>query len=365
MPPIPFISRFVLMSCILGALVSMPGSPAWAFREAFTPEQREQLGKIQTVLVEVLALTDKGSADSAPFMAVATSGLEGLQYTVVTDATKPHDVAFRVKCEQRKTWEGTTTMGSDADLPDSPSRIWKGPACQLNYRLGGTKIKWQKEVRTDFEDAEQAAQAANAGEPGAYAMEKLRARLAKYDFPVLLAAEWGHADRLLKVLDAPGTTQLRQLKVISLLGEMMNDEALPRLKEALKDKNLAKQALVALGNIGKDSIPILIDILMHSKDPELQAAAAKGMGQVGALHGDPQIIPPLLEVLENPQTDRLVLIEVAWSLGKLPDKRSIAPLERTQGRVMKQRNPEDPVWRKMFEAVEWARKQCDTYDQFS
>ena len=25
-----------------------------------------------------------------------------------------------------KTWEGTTTMGSDADLPDAPSRIWKG-----------------------------------------------------------------------------------------------------------------------------------------------------------------------------------------------------------------------------------------------
>jgi hypothetical protein len=365
MPPIPFISRFILMSCVLAASVSLPHSPAWGFREAFTPEQREQLGKIQTVLVEALAITDKGSADAAPFVDIAKSGLEGLGYAVVTDAAKPHDVMFRVKCEQRKTWEGTTTMGSDADLPDSPSRVWKGPACQLNYVLGGTKIKWQKEVRTDFEDAVQAAQAANAGEPGAYAMEKLRAKLAKYDFPVLLAAEWGHAERLLKLLDTPGTSQLRQLKVIALLGDMMNDEALPRLKEALKDKNLAKQALVALGNIGKDSIPILIDILKNSKDPELQAAAAKGMGQVGALHGDPQIIPPLLEMLESPDTDRMVLIEVAWALGKLPDKRSIAPLERTQARILKARNPEDPVWRKMFEAVEWARKQCDTYDQFS
>jgi hypothetical protein len=355
----------MIVSCGLIASVAAPDSLAWAFRESFSPEQRELLAKVQTVLAEVIAITDKGSADTAPFMAVAKSGLEGLSYTVLTDSSKPHDVVFRVKCEQRKTWEGTSTMGGDADLPDSPSRVWKGPACQLNYLLGGTKIKWQKEVRTDFEDAVQAAQAANAGEPGAYAMSQLRDKLAHYDFPVLLASEWGHADRLLKVLDTPGTAQLRQLKVISLLGYMMNDEALPRLKEALKDKNLAKQALVALGNIGKESIPILIDILKNSKDHELQAAAAKGMGQVGALHGDPQIIPPLLEMLEKPDTDRAVLIEVAWALGKLPDKRSIEPLERTQARVMKQRNPEDPVWRKMFEAVEWARKQCDTYDQFS
>src|SRR5574341_368266 len=325
----------------ISLLMVLASGTSWGYREYFTAEQKAQLAKVQTVLVEATALTDNGPVDARPISEVASRRMKEVGYQVLTDPAQPYDVVFKVKCEQRKTWEGTTTMGSDADLPDSPSRVWKGPACQLNYLLGGTKIRWQKEVRTDFEDAVQAAQAANAGEPGAYAMEKLRAKLANYDFPVLLAAEWGHADRLLKVLDTPGAGQLRQLKVISLLGDMMNDEALPRLKEALKDKNLAKQALVALGNIGKDSIPILIDILKNSKDPELQAAAAKGMGQVGALHGDPQIIPPLLEMLEKPDTDRAVLIEVAWALGKLPDKRSIAPLERTQARILKQRNPED------------------------
>ena len=262
MPPILFISRFILflsLSSALGASVALMGGDAWAFRESFTAEQREHLSKVKSVLMEVIAITDKGSADTGPFMELARSGLEDLGYTVVTDPSKPHDVVFKVKCEQRKTWEGTTTMGSDADLPDSPSRVWKGPACQLTYLIGSTKIKWQKEVRTDFEDAVQAAQAANAGDPGAYAMSKLRDKLTQYDFPVLLAAEWGQADRLIKVLDAPGTSQLRQLKVISLLGEMMNDDALPRLREALQDKDLAKQTLVALGNIGKEAIPILID----------------------------------------------------------------------------------------------------------
>ena len=106
-------------------------------------------------------------------------------------------------------------------------------------------------------------------------MSQLRAKLEQYDFPVLLAAEWGHPDRLLKLLDASDTPQVRKIKIISLLGEMQADEALPQLKAALKDKNLSKEAAVALGSMGKDGIPILVDILKHSKQPELQAAAAK------------------------------------------------------------------------------------------
>jgi len=335
-----------------------------AHREAFTPEQRELLAKAQTVLIEVIAITDSGSADTAPILAVVKTGLEGLGYTVVTEASKPHDVQFRVKCEQRKTWEGTTASGGDADLPDSPSRVWKGPACQLNYFVGGTKIKWQKEVRTDFEDAATAARTANAGDPGAYAMVKLTEKLSNYDFPILLAAEWGQGDRLLKVLDTPGTKTMRQLKVISLLGEMMNDEALPRLQEALKDKDLAKQAAVAMGSIGKESIPVLTDILKNSKNPELQAAAAKGLGQLGALHGDPSVIPPLLEMLDAPGIDIGVQTEIAWALGKLPDKRSVEPLFALDRKLQKVRS-DDPKMKKLKEAVFWSIKQVYTEDQYS
>src|SRR5438552_10194624 len=211
-------------------LLVLASGTSWGYRDYFTLEQKAQLAKVQTVLVEVTALTDNGAVDSSAISEVAIRRMKELGYNVVTDPAQPHDVVFKVKCEQRKTWEGTTTMGSDADLPDSPSRVWKGPACQLNYVVGGTKIKWQKEVRTDFLDAVEAAQKANAGDPGLYAMAKLKDRLQDYDFPVLLTADWGQADRLLKVLDAPGTSELRKLKIISLLGEMLADEALPRLQ---------------------------------------------------------------------------------------------------------------------------------------
>ena len=341
-------------------------SPAEAYRDYLTADQKAQLEKIQTVLVEAIALTDKGPVDAAPIADVASRRLAELGYTVVRDAAKPHDATFKLKCEQRKTWEGTTAAGGDADLPDAPSRLWKGPACQLTYLLGETKIKWQKEVRTDFEDAAAAAMSANGGEPGAYAMAKLRDRLEQYDFPVLLAAEWGHPDRLLKLLDAGDTPQVRKIKIISLLGEMQADEALPTLKAALKDKNLSKEAAVALGSMGKDGIPILVDILKHSKQPELQAAAAKGLGDLGNTHNDSSVVPPLLEMLDAPGIDITVQTEVAWALGRVPDRRSVEPLFNLDKKLQKIRNdPPDPKIKKLKEAVFWSIKQVYTEDQYS
>ena len=192
-----------------------------------------------------------------------------------------------------------------------------------------------------------------ADDPGAYAMVKLNERLEHYDFPVLLAAEWGQADRLLKALDAPGTTQVRKLKVISLLGEMQADEAFPKLKEALQDKNLAQQAAVALGSTGKEAIPILVDMLKNSKDPDLQAAAAKGLGQVGGLNGDATVIPPLLDMLFQPDLDIRARTEVVWAIGKVPDKRAIESLHKLD-------RSDDPAFKKLKEAAFWSLKMTDT-----
>ena len=360
--------RIGFLLSILALIVFVPSvpTPVEAYRDYLTTEQKAQLENIQTVLVEAIALTDKGSVDATAIVDVASRRLAELGYTVVRDAAKPHDATFKLKCEQRKTWEGTTAAGGDADLPDAPSRLWKGPACQLMYFLGETKIKWQKEVRTDFEDAAAAALSANAGDPGAYAMSKLKEKLEQYDFPVLLAAEWGHPDRLLKVLDASDTSQMRKVKIISLLGEMQADEALPKLKAALKDKNLSKEAAVALGSMGKEGVPLLVDILKHSKQPELQAAAAKGLGDWGNTHNDAAVVPPLLEMLDAPGVDITVQTEVAWALGRVPDKRSVQPLFDLDKKLQKIRNdPPDPKIKKLKEAVFWSIKQVYTEDQYS
>jgi hypothetical protein len=358
--------RFLLIILAFSVAASVVPVSVHAYRDYLTAEQKSQLEKLQTVLVEAIALTDKGTVDPSQIAEVASRRLGELGYTVVRDPAKPHDATVKLKCEQRKTWEGTAVAGGDADLPDAPSRLWKGPACQLTYFLGETKIKWQKEVRTDFEDAAAAATSANAGDPGAYAMAKLRDKLEQYDFPVLLAAEWGHPDRLLKLLDAADTPQVRKIKIISLLGEMQADEALPTLKAALKDKNLSQEAAVALGSMGKDGIPILVDILKHSKQPELQAAAAKGLGDLGNTHNDSSVVPPLLEMLDAPGIDISVQTEVAWALGRVPDRRSVQPLFDLDKKLQKIRNdPPDPKIKKLKEAVFWSIKQVYTEDQYS
>ncbi len=352
--------RTLILACCLGIT-----SPASAYREYFTPEQKAQLAKIQTVLVETIALTDKGSVDAGPLTEVATRRLSELGYSVVQDASKPNDVIFRVKCEQRKTWEGTAAAGGDNDLPDAPSRLWKGPACQLTYVLGGMKIKWQKEVRTEFDDAAAAAHTAQAADAGAYAIGKLKEALDKYEFPLFLTAEWGQPDRLLKLLDASDTNHARKVRIISLLGEMQADEALPKLKQILQDRDLAKQSIAAIGNLGKDGIPLLVNIMNSSPQPEVQAAAAKGLGQLGGIHGDASVVPPLLAKLNDPKTDWAVLTEVAWALGKIPDKRSIQPLYDLDKKLQAIRDPDNQALKKLKEAVFWAIKQCDTWDQYS
>ena len=352
----------------VGCLILVGGFPlsAGAYRDYFSEAQKKELGKIQTVLVEALALTDKGAGNAAGILDVVTRRMGELGYSAVSDPLVPHDVVVRVKCEQRKTWEGTASAGGDNDLPDAPSRLWKGPACQVTYALGGMKIKWQKEVRTEFEDAVEAAQSAHAPDPGLYAMNALHAALETYEFPLLLTAEWGQPDRLLKLLDAPQTSQIRKLKIISLLGEMVADEALPHLTEALKDKDLAKQAAVALGNMGKEGIPVLIDILKYSKQPDLQAAAAKGLGDLGNIHSDARVVPPLLEMLDAPGIDIVVQTEIAWALGRVPDRRSVEPLFALDRKLQKiRKDPPDPQIKKLKEAVFWSIKQVYTEDQYS
>lgn len=355
----------VLISMIMSWSLLLVAPPADAYREYFTAEQKAQLDKIQVVLVEALALTEKGSADAGVLWSVASRRLGELGYTVVQDASKPHDAVFRVKCEEHKTWEGTAAAGGDNDLPDAPSRLWKGPACQLTYVLGGMKIKWQKEVRTDFVDATAAAQAAQAGDPGAFAIARLTEALEKYEFPLLLAAEWGHADRLLKVMDSPGTSVARKVKIISLLGDMQADEALPRLKQALADRNLSKDAAVALGNLGREGIPLLVDILKTSNQPDLQAAAAKGLGKLGGLHGDGSVVDPLLSMLDAPGINIRVQTEIVWALGKIIDKRSLPPLKNLFKKVLMIRDPENKDLQALKEALNWSTKQLDMDEHLS
>ncbi len=347
-----------IMVCVLTAW------PADARREVMTPKQKERLAKADTILVETLALTDRGEVDPALLTGVVVGRFEELGYRVVTDPEQLYDVLFKVKCEQRKVWEGTITSGGDADLPDSPSRVWKGPACQLTYLLRGKNLGWRKEVRTEFQDTVQAAAAAHADDLGAFALTKLTGRLESYDFPVLVTADWGQADRLLTLLDHPSTPEQRKLTIINELGRIFAEPAVPRLVRATENDStaVASAATRALGEIGKpESVPVLTKLL-DAEEPAVQAAAARALGQVGALNFDYSMVDPLLAKL-NTAEDVRVKTAIVWALGKLPDQRSFDALLNLQQTVHVGRGHQaDPDVAELRKALAWSLRQIRPSD---
>ncbi len=347
----------------LGLLVA---AESQARLEILSAEQKERLLKAERVLIDVVALTEQGTVDAAPLSEVVQRRMKELGYIPVTDVGQPYDVIFKVKCEEQKTWEGTMSSGGDADLPDSPSRVWKGPACQFYYLIGGKNRGWRKEVRTHFADAAKAAAEAKDDNPGTFAMAKLKDRLEDYDFPVKVTAEWGQEERLLTLLKDPQTPNKRKAAIIQALGQIFSSDAVPHILPALKDSDLdvAREAAIALGNIGsKQGIRALMDALKSDK-PEVQALAAQGLGKLGALHGDYSIVEPLLEALNT--QDLTVKTEVVWALGKIPDRKAYKPLLALQ-QSLHDVNTSDRSSKegKLWDAVNYSIKQIDRGDQIN
>jgi hypothetical protein len=341
-----------------------PASDSFARRVYVTPEQKSKLENAQTVLVNVLALTEKGPVDPASLTAVVKRRLEEVGYQTVTDHAQAHDVELLVKCEERKTWAGTTPAGGDAELPDAPARLWQGPACLITYLVDGRDLGWAKEVRPYEESAGDTEPGVKRENDGQSPFLQLKARLEEYDFPVLLMADWGQINRLLTLLESPDTPKIRKLRILSALSEIHAPEALPHLTDLLKHPDLVQETIVALGGLGRESIPLLIDLFESSQLTSIQAAAAKGLGGVAALSGDYRVVPPLHQylhqTLENFKTvhdlNFSVLTEVVWALGKIPDKRTVQPMEELQSRIWLIYDT-SPEMSSLREAVNWSYKQ--------
>ena len=346
------------------------GSPSVEARRIhLTAEQKAQLEKAQTVLVEVVALTEKGAYDAGPLLATVQKRLQDMGYTVTTDRTLPHDVEVKVKCEEQKTSTGTSPTGGDVELADAPDRLWKGPACLLTYFLQQTDSQWKKEVRTTFPDARQAAQKAQVDDPGKFAMEHLNQRLTEYDFPVLLSAEWGQVDRLLTLMNNPDTPKLRKVKILSVLSTLHADEALPQLTQLLETTDLQKETINALSGTGADSIPLLIDLFQNSPQSSIKAEAAKALGNIAAKTGDPRSIPPLAHYVSSilPQLkssediDFPLLTEVVWAIGKLRWGPAIRPISELQEKVwLIHDNSKEMA--ELREAASWTYKAINLQD---
>ncbi|GJL55234.1 MAG: hypothetical protein NPIRA02_23660 [Nitrospirales bacterium] len=359
-----------LIGCVF-LCFAMISDVSAASRDNFSSEQKEKLAKANVIFVNVLALTHRGRGDAAPLVDVISRRLQELDYTIVTDRKQPHDVEFRVKCEEKKKSTRTTRAGGDADQVDNPARLWKGPACLFTYFLEGKASGWQKEVRTDFDDVRAAAKAANVKNTGDYALAQLKHKLEEYDFPVKLAAQWGHDQRLLALLKNSNTSEDRKLLVLSVMPHFQSQEAQPYLQEFQQEETYSVESIAALAATGSPGIPILTKIFTNTKnDSSIRAAAAKGLGSIGATTGNHSITPPMLNYLtdhvddleSSEDIDFPVMTEVVWGLGKLRDGKSIDPLRKLEEKVWLIYDTSKPM-SELRLAVDWTIKQVDMDEQ--
>ncbi len=320
-----------LLSLAIGAALCLP-PPAEARREMLAPADKARLQQIARVYVETLALTDSGPADATSMARAVEVRLADIGFQAGHQASDPHDVTLKVKCEEHKTWEGTTTSGGDADSVGGIARLWRGPACQLSYRMEGLKSDWRHEVRGDL-PKNNGPRAPGSASPGNAALAVLTDHLTQDPFPLLLAAEWGHASRLLSILDRPDTDAAQKTMVITLLGGMAAPDAMPALARAVNDPHLdvANAAAIAIGAIGhQDGIPLLLSLFKQGR-PELHLAAAQGLGRLAPLYPQTDLVSELVAAL--PQSPIPVQVEIVRALATTADRRSYQAIRQLNREV--------------------------------
>lgn len=313
-----------------------------ARRASFTPEQKAQLARIQTIRVSALALTEKGFISAEPILQVVQRRFNELGFQVVTDAAQPHDVEFHVICEERKHQQPVARFGGDNELTDTPDRLWHGPACQLSYLLEGRDLSWHKEVHPSMEPDSYMLREALDVDPGVAVFAQLTRELERFDFPVMLLSEWGQTHRLVSVLTNPETPQTRQLIILDLLRQFPDPEALPYLMKEVERGQAPEQAIAAISGLGLEVVPYLQGLFeRQDRAVSIRAAAAKGLGRILRAEGDLEVMTILLTYLSN-ATSKIrsssdiefpVLTEVVWGVGSIHHKPTVALINNLQDRL--------------------------------
>ncbi len=343
---------------LAGVLTTVLSAPSSAHRDVFSAEEKDRLKTAERIHLDALALTTHGAVDAGGIASVAAARLKALGYAVTNEAALPHDVTVKVKCEERKTWDGPVASGGDADQIDAAARLWTGPACQITYRLQSRMSDWRHEVRGDA--AKPAPTDSGRVQPGATGLAGLTARLADDPFPFLLAGAWGQPGRLLAALDHATTPPAQRTTIITLLGNMSAVDAIPTLTRTLNEDDpvMVQSAAVALGAIGDAaSVPVLLEQLSRD-NPEIRRAAIKGLGRLAPLHPNSPIVPALLAQLHKEGVSNQT--EIVRALGKTTDRRILDPLRALNRSVQqKTRSDSSPEWKDLKQALGESLDQFD------
>ncbi len=312
------------------------------------------LTKAETILL-VADLRLRGrSSDPGPVLELLARRLREIDYATVSEPAAAHDVSVVVQCQEHGV-VGRPTDGQRRQESDALQQVVHGPPCRLSYAYDGKPMKWQRVDRVVFTLGVEAARAVAADESSVQPMRTYARFLERYDFPILLAAEWGQTQRLCRLLAQDETSLERKRMILFLLGETRAENGLPCVLRSLEDDASMAEATAALGSFGTGARAPLIELLRTSPQPEVQAAAARSLGNLGATTGDWSLTSLYIEMLNRPDLDMAVQIELVWAVGKNPDRRALPVLERLYNQVWSVQS-DDPQLREFRAAIDWSHR---------
>ena len=121
---------------------------------------------------------------------------------------------------------------------------------------------------------------------------------------------------LIDILLKTKNTQIRRDMVL-ILGNIRDPSAVPSLIEVSKDQDawVQKRCVWALGYIGKASVPYLIDA-MNNKDQNVRKTVIQALQNIGT-----DAVSSLIGALGN--KDKHIRADAAWLLGEIGDVRAL------------------------------------------
>ena len=296
-----------------------------------------------------------GSTHIIAIADIVKTRLERFGYIVVFPKTEAQeDLVLHVTCDAVTIQQKPSSTLSDSEFIVRKKTV--SPPCRLAYSYKGDLIPWIKVDRFIYVEG---VSTMDSLEPALDTLEDIRLIrqfLGHYDFPILLAAEWGHVHRLFQALNRVDTPLKQKNLILTLLGETQDPRAFPVLVDKLQDSKLAKVAARALGCYALRGRPYLLNVLQQRADPQLQTAAAAGLGKIAAATGDSQPTPLFLQLVTDPTVDVRVKTALVWALGKAPDFRAYPTLAELEESLWLDHS-KNPQLQRFREAVSWSIRE--------
>lgn len=105
------------------------------------------------------------------------------------------------------------------------------------------------------------------------------------------------------------------------LAEERTAETIPRLMAILDEENVEyrRAAVLALGVIGVDSVPSLVEAMLNSDDPTVRSSCAKSLAQISLNHPEVSFPESGMQALKTAMSDENPVVHIAavMALGQI------------------------------------------------